>query len=212
MRVQTYSALSLVDLRKVRGYSFSKLSRGRSKLPQTPGIYIWRYWPSLADLDEDSFIQMIRNWRETHPQFEEVVQNSRMTIRVKRTPFGSSATDGDFLGFKESSEKAKALWKAISSDMETRQTLAYTLESLLASMPPLYIGKADNLQVRLCNHFDEQSSSLLKTVRSAKIDLNDVYISFIEDPISGCLNDSISTALEEIIQRTTNPPLTKRYG
>ena len=158
------------------------------------------------------FYQCRAHWRDTQPQFEENLNNSRMSVTVRRTPFGSVGSQTDIFGFKEESIKARNLIKAIDKDSSVRQLLAYTLESLVSAMPPLYIGKADNLQARLCSHFEEESSSLLKSIRDSKIHFNDVFISFILDPVSEIYDDSITTALEEIIQRMTNPPLTKRYG
>lgn len=102
--------------------------------------------------------------------------------------------------------------KAIKDNNDTRQVLAYTLESLLASAPPLYVGKADNIRSRLSDHFDEQSSSLLSSIKAAGIDLDDVFVSFLSDPVSDAISDQLTTAFEEVVQRIANPPLTKRFG
>lgn len=210
--LRTYQPIGLEDLRKIRGYPLSSLMRGRKKIPESPGLYIWRYWPSLADVDKTTFLKMWKRWRDTQPQFEEVLNSSRIAVTVRRTPFGVVSSQTDIFGFKEDSSKAKNLINAIESDAEVRQMLAYTLESLVSAIPPLYIGKADNLQSRLSDHFDEQSSTLMHSIRQSGIITEDVYISFIADPISSNVDESITTALEEIVQRMTNPPLTKRYG
>lgn len=210
--LRTYQPIGLEDLRKIRGHSLSSLMRGRKKIPESPGLYIWRYWPSLANVDETEFLKMWKRWRDTQPQFEEVLNNSRMAITVRRTPFGVVSSETDIFGFKEDSSKAKKLINAIESEAGVRQILAYTLESIVSAIPPLYIGKADNLQSRLGDHFSEQSSTLMQSIRQSGIAMDDVYISFIVDPISSNIDGSITTALEEIVQRMTNPPLTKRYG
>ncbi len=210
--IKSYQSIALDDLRKLRGYPISKLMRGRQKIPDVPGIYIWRYWPALADIDRAAFLNTLNKWKHTQPQFEEHLGNSRVAVSVRRTPFGNSNDKTAVLGFSETNPKAVALTKAVEEDADTRQVLAYTLETLLASAPPLYVGKADNLRSRLSDHFDEQSSTLLSSIKGARIELDDIYISFIADPISKTLPESITTAFEEIIQRITNPPLTKRYG
>jgi hypothetical protein len=206
-----YQPIDIDDLRKVRGYSLSSLMRGRSKIPETPGIYIWRFWPTLAGVDKESFFKMWARWERTQPQFEENAKNSRIGVTVRRTPFGIAESETSLFGFDRDSDKAKNLLEAIESEADTRQMLATTMECLLSAAPPLYIGKADNLRSRLINHFDEQGSTVLAQVRRAEISFDDIYISFIADPVSDA-NISITTALEEIIQRITNPPFTKRYG
>ena len=204
--------MSLDDLRKIRGYSLSTLMRGRQKIPESPGVYIWRYWPLFANLEQQAFLDAIAKWTATQPQFEEIINNSRLSVSIRRTPFGSAVDKNVLFGFKETNPKASALMNAIEESEDTRQVLAYTLESLLASAPPLYVGKADNLRLRLSNHFDGQSSSLLASIKDAGINVEDVFISFLTDPVSDVLPDQITTAIEEIVQRISNPPLTKRYG
>ncbi len=137
------------------------MRRGLDKIPDKAGIYIWRYWPSLVDIEVSKFMETLKRWKETQPQFEESVKNSRITVSVKRTPFGVSGDKINMFGLGMSHGKAKSLEEAIGNDSDIRQLLAYTLETLLSSTPPLYIGKADNLRSRLNDHFEGRSSSLI---------------------------------------------------
>lgn len=209
---RAYKAIDIDDLRKVRGHPLSHLMRGREKIPSVAGLYIWRYWPSLANVDKETFFKMWERWKNTQPQFEEEVNNSRIKVSVRRTPFGISNKQTDIFGFDRESTKAANLARAIDSDAGTRQMLAYTMESLVSAIPPLYIGKADNLRARLSDHFNEQSSSVIQSIRDSGISHDDIYISFIIDPVTQATGSAVTTALEEIIQRMTNPPLTKRFG
>ena len=206
-----FQPIDVDDLRKLRGHSLATLMRARKMIPETPGIYIWRFWPTLADLEKDEFLRLWDRWRESQPQFEERVGNSRVEVRIRRTPFGAAGEGQDIFGFDFDNPKVARLRRAVESDADARQALAYTMECLLSAAPPLYVGKADNLQARLSNHFDGASSSLMQSLHHAGISNDDVYISYVSDPVSSA-EESITTALEEIIQRITNPPLTKRYG
>lgn len=207
-----YRALDAAEIRRMRGYCLPNLMRAPSKIPAKPGVYIWRYWPSLKDLTKDEFIQMFQEWQERQPQFFETVANSRISVSVIRTPFGGGGASDTLLGFNPNSEKAKALLAQLSNDESARQLLAYTLECIFSAAPPLYIGKADDLRARLTSHFEMHSSKLLTMIEEARIPSSDVYISYFLDPSVSSDTQSITTTLEEIVQRIANPPFTKRYG
>jgi hypothetical protein len=207
---RTYSASDLSDVRKLRGYPYTALSIGRSKIPEAAGIYFWRYWPTLPDTSTEELLGLWERWRANQPWREEVVRNARLSVTIGRTPFGKSS-EASVLGFEGHSSKATALLEAAHSTPEVRTLLSRAFECVLVSAPPLYIGKADNLRKRLSDHFDGKTD-VTRAIQKHGIELEDVYISFIEDPVSAHTNDSITTALEEVIQRLTNPPFTKRYG
>jgi hypothetical protein len=209
--LRRYAAFTADDLRRLRGYALSTLMRGRRKIPELSGVYVWRYWPTLTSLDKESFLCLLERWTATQPQFYETLSNRRVSVSITRTPFGF-ASDDALLGLASSSGKMSALLSALDGSAEVRQALAYTLESLFSAAPPLYIGKANNLQSRLSDHFDERSSTVLGSIRSAGIGFDDIYISFVEDSVSTSLPEQITTTLEELMQRVSNPPFTKRFG
>ena len=123
-----YAAVSTDELRKLRGHALSSLMRGWRKIPNTPGIYVWRYWPTLSGIDKDTFLSMWRRWKDSQPQFEELLSNRRMTVSVTRTPF-SFTTQESILGFALDADKAKNLLAAIEAVARLAPKLA-AMESL----------------------------------------------------------------------------------
>lgn len=210
--VREFRALDAEEIRRIRGHCLTNLMRATSKIPTKAGVYIWRYWPSLKELSEDEFVQMLGDWQDRQPVFSETLANSRIRVSVARTPFGAGGQKPSFLGFDANSEKAKSLLAQFSKNSASRELLAYTLECIFSAAPPLYIGKAEDLRARLTSHFEMRSSNLLNMIDQAQIPRSDVYVSYFLDPSGSLEGQSITTALEEIIQRITNPPFTKRYG
>jgi len=197
-------------VRHLRGYSFNSLKRGVVKIPDGPGVYIWRYWPTLNNLDEEEFLEYLSNWCEKIPIVTDEIWNSRLNVTIKKSPFGT-VFDNDYLfGLSKEHPKVKNLLNLLSKSESNRLQFAHALEIILANSPPIYIGKADNLQRRLVNHFN-RDTSLLSMIEESGIDLKDIYIAFIEDAMSEG-ETSITTFIEEILQRIVNPPLTKRIG
>lgn len=207
-----FSAISVEDMRKIRGYRYTVLSRAVKKIPALSGIYIWRYWPSLPSLDRKSMVDVLHDLQNNFPRSYECVNNSRINVTVEKTPFGNINDNRDLFGFSRSSNKEKTMLKILDRDDDTKLAFAHTLEILIALSPPLYIGKAANLQLRLEQHFDYKTN-LLNDINKSGIQLKDVYISFIVDEDAKSEEDEdLSVCIEEILQRITNPPLTKRYG
>jgi hypothetical protein len=129
-----------------------------------------------------------------------------MNVTVCRTPFGDE-DEKKILGIKNE-KKQKKILNLLDKDEDTKQAFAHTLELIISSCPPIYIGKANNIRSRLINHF-ENKTDLVNTIESAGIDKNHIYISYIEDYFN---DDDVTTVIEEIHQRLTNPAYTKRYG
>lgn len=207
-----FEPLDVEEIRRLRGYPLEHLMRAPGRIPSKSGVYIWRYWPTLRDLSEDGFNQMLAEWQKNQPQFEETVANNRIRVSVVRTPFGGGKPGQSILGFDASNEKAKGLLAQFTNNLGGRQILAYTLECIFSATPPLYIGKAEDLRARLTDHFERRSSHVLKDIDNSKIPYSDIYISYFLDPSESSADQPITTALEEIIQRITNPPFTNRYG
>lgn len=204
-----YSALTIDDIRRVRGYSLSVLRRAPEKIPKEAGVYIWRYWPSLESLDKGSILDSIYEIQNNFPRSKESLKNSRVQISVERTPFGDLDEKNKFFGIKDSGKKQGFL-NILDGDDDVKQNFIHTMEVVLSASPPVYIGKAMNLRKRLVDHFDSKTE-VLAQINKAGIPLSDIYISYYIDDIS-TTEDIVTAAIEEMLQRITNPPLTKRYG
>lgn len=205
-------SVQLSELRKLRGYRLKHLMRAKGQIPTHPGVYIWRYWPSMPDVDEaDSFVDTIEKWGADIPSFSEETENARLSVSITRKPLGNVCKVESFLGIKRNSSKGKKILKIVNESKSAREQLASILECVIANFQPLYVGKADNLQDRLIEHFDRKTP-VLDRIKEANVPVDDIYISFIEDTVAVTGKDSITDTIEYILQNITNPPLTKRYG
>jgi len=151
--IKEYSAISIEEIRKIRGYKYRVLSKGTTKIPTTSGIYVWRYWPSMSSLDKNHIMDAFFDLQEKFPKNKETLKNSRMNVTIEKTPFGSRDDRGVF-GYAKNSKKEAVVMKVLEENEESRQVFAHTLEMLVSSCPPIYIGKARNLQDRLGQHFE----------------------------------------------------------
>lgn len=200
--------LSREALRALRGTPYRIVQQDPSLIPEFSGVYIWRYWPTFPSLTADGVLSVLRRWREKQPAFEDYAGNRRLGITILRAPLGF-AGDGELLGLEES--KSRELEQFIGTSDAAREALLVVLETIIASAPPLYIGKADCLRSRLQQHFaGRHQSQVLERIKRAQVPLEDVYISFIADPAPS--EARMNLLLEEILQRLTNPPLVKRYA
>ena len=203
-----HGSLQINDVRAVRGHMFTILRRSRDKIPDKPGVYIWRYWPNMHSHSAEKILELIDKLQNNFPSQREILENSRVSVIVERTPFGKK-DDGKFLGLNNKA-KIDSFKAIIEKSEESRLSLIHTLEVLVASSPPIYIGKANDLRGRLSEHFNYETD-LLNNIDDAGIDLQDIYISYLIDDISSEA-DAVTTTIEEILQRLTNPAYTKRYG
>jgi hypothetical protein len=207
--LKSYPSLTVESLRALRGYSLTQLLRTPGKIPHVPGVYIWRYWPSFKSLEREDFLQVLANWQQRQPSFTETIRGSRIEASITRRPFGLHDNKTIF-GIDTSSSKGQRFLQAIEESQDNRALLAELLDCIACLSPPLYVGKADNLRGRLQDHLDRKTH-VLAAIDEQGLQFDDVYVSFIEDPVS-TTNTSVTTALEEILQRLTNPPMTKRIG
>jgi len=206
--IREYSSLGINDVRSIRGHSYLVLRRSVTKIPTFSGVYMWRYWPDIPSLDSVRLLDFLRELQNNFPRQLEELRNSRVDVTIKRTPFGTGE-DGRLLGIKNE-KKINNILGLLDEDSNTRQAFAHTLEVLISSFPPIYIGKAENLRSRLSDHFDGKSD-VLSRIQDAGIPVDDIYISFIQDELT-VEDKEITTSIEEILQRLTNPAHTKRYG
>lgn len=207
--IKEYPPVEVEQLRLLRGHNYVALSRGASKIPSCSGIYIWRYWPTVRGLEFDDLISLFEKVQKEFPRQSELLRNSRIEAKILRTPFGSDSQDR-VMGKNQGHDKILNLLSSIKESRENRVAIANLIECLLAQAAPIYIGKADNLKNRLVQHF-EGKTDFSQRLRKTSISVEDIYISYIKDEIS-ILDESITTTLEEILQRVTNPPLVSRYG
>lgn len=73
---------------------------------------------------------------------------------------------------------------------------------------PFYVGKANNLKLRLKSHFDRRGSDVLNKIDSYGIPYTDIWIGYriIDDP----KNLGLNVIIEEVFSRIFKPGLTKK--
>ncbi|MBH0011433.1 hypothetical protein I6F66_05000 [Pseudoalteromonas sp. NZS100_1] len=207
--MKKFKEITLDSLRDMRGHQYRNLVRGKDRLPTNPGVYIWRYWPSPNSLNKEGLIKFINELNASFPIYEEILKNNRATVTMQRTAFGERGGEG-LLGINKANKKIQNLLKYMETDQVSREKLASILETMISTAPPLYIGKADNIKTRLIQHFNLETDFSVR-LKESLIPIKDIYVSFLIDEVSE-EDKIITTGIEEILQRITNPPLTKRYG
>lgn len=207
--MKKFKEITLDSLRDMRGHQYRNLVRGKDRLPTNPGVYIWRYWPSPNSLNKEGLIKFINELNASFPIYEEILKNNRATVTMQRTAFGERGGEG-LLGINKANKKIQNLLNYMETDQVSREKLASILETMISTAPPLYIGKADNIKTRLIQHFNLETDFSVR-LKESLIPIKDIYVSFLIDEVSE-EDKIITTGIEEILQRITNPPLTKRYG
>ncbi len=204
-----FNSLDINLIRKVRGNQYKAIAANRSMLPEMSGVYIWRYWPSLSDTSYEGMMKAIQAYQENFPASIEKVSGKWTAVELQRNYYHSDINT-EFLGIPASSVKYSALLDSLRESAEARKALAHALEMIFLSAPPLYVGKAENISVRLGEHIDKKTG-FSKRLEASGMNMKYVYISYFLDDVS-CDGNSFSSTLEEILQRVSFPPLVKRFG
>lgn len=203
-----FDSIDVDYIKKIKGHKYRSLIRSPDNIPQYGGIYVWRYWPDIKSLDKEGLIEFINRLNSNFPVYKESLKSSRVTIDLFRTPFGSPS-DKKIFGIDLNNKKIETIFNLLD-EKEGCIVLVDIINYLLSISPPIYVGKADNFNLRLKQHF-ELNTEFSRQLAKTDISKGDIYISFLKDN-SGLNNKYFTLGIEEILQRVTNPPLTKRYG
>lgn len=178
-----------------------------SEIPQEPGVYSWVFWPFKEDhVKEDSFAVLIEKLKYFSlvnlNLSEESNTGYKFTVNVRERWF-----EDKLLGL--SPKKEEVLKNYL---MESEDNKKYFLKYLqtISFSKPFYVGKADNLYLRLNQHFEGCQSNILNYLSEYKINYRDVLIGF--EIIDQHFDKSINSVFEEITQRLIKPGLTKKPG
>lgn len=200
--------MSSAAITSMRGYSLTRLMGTTNNIPSCSGVYIWRYWPAYEDSNFNSLLDFCNKIRSEFPLLEENLSNSRVDVKIKKSFFGEIDTDL-WSSFGLSASKVSKMESMIDGGLINLSAFQSFFDVLMLTLPPLYIGKADNIQTRLKVHFDRKSD-VLPRIDSVGIKQKDVYISFIKDVAES--SEGANSIIENILQHISRPPLTKRYG
>lgn len=204
-----YDSLSFSDIRLIRGKSLRTLTANPNKVPTYSGVYIWRYWPQPRSYSEQDLNEFLKKVIEEFPYVEREINKNNETMTYRRCALGCDS-DNPFQSIGLTRAKIDKLEELLKNG-EKLKSICNAFELMLYMLPPLYIGKANNLSLRILQHINRSSSKLLDKIDGANIDYGDIYIHFIKDDLSSPDSD-MSDLLEIIIQRVTNPVFTNRQG
>lgn len=150
-----FEPFDIASLRAMRGYQARRLRKQSHLIPNNPGVYIWRYWPSFPDYSKDAILDTVRRYHQNAPTFIDSVKNTRVSVAVERTFWGGTRD----VPFGLSENKWQELESALNEGPEAREAIANALECAFASFAPLYIGKAARLRDRIHAHLHRTDST-----------------------------------------------------
>ena len=126
------------------------------------GIYYWIYWPAYKRgvINTDEYIDKVFEYSSKSVAISKYFSDFKFSICIKETEFlDINSTKRNFLGL--SCNKRDLLLKIIKNDEDKFDEFVNIFKKS-CFMKPLYVGKADNLRVRLLQHFKEQTEILKK--------------------------------------------------
>jgi hypothetical protein len=170
-------------------------------------VYYWCFWPfkefHIKGSNIDTLISAIKKFGEINlNQPENANTGYKFCVSVVE-----QGLNNKMLGLSE--KKYEALINYLQKNEVNRKYFLDFLKKIVLSKP-FYVGKADNLNNRLRQHFERINSDLLNQLEIRKINFSDVLIKF--EIVNECLETNINSVFEEIAQRIIKPALTKRPG
>ncbi|WP_026977601.1 GIY-YIG nuclease family protein [Flavobacterium tegetincola] len=176
-------------------------------IPTKSGVYYWFFWPFkgfyLEDKNFNLFVEKIKYFSSINLNLPESAKTGyKFSVEVRER-----GLDCEVLGLNNN--KSTVLLAYLKESQTNREYFLNYLKNIILTKP-FYIGKANNLQTRLLQHFKEQNSEILNHLSELKIEQTDVLIAY--EVIESNLEDNINTIFEEIAQRILKPGLTKRPG
>lgn len=178
-----------------------------NEIPSKSGIYSWVFWPfkeyHVKAANFNNLVEKIEYFSAININYSESTSTGyKFEVSIKEQGFGNK-----FLGL--SYKKELILKSYLEYSEENRKDFLEFLK-LVSISRPFYVGKADNLNQRLRQHFDGTNSDILSFLREQKINFNDILICF--EILDKQFEGSINSIYEEITQRIIKPGLTKRPG
>lgn len=189
----------------------------KDRIPELPGCYAWflPLWFYRSELDD--LMLLVRNVLDYEQEPEKRVNVpftwESVNLHVRR-------------GTRIKAEKKRhAAWKQILTDTTAREALQQTLLETSLLMPPLYVGRTNNLKQRYLQHtqprdftrndFHSRFTECVKDL-NLKISVTDLLFVCIKTPnelreVLGDSDESESNLLiEHILMQFCRPPFSLR--
>ncbi len=199
------------DVRKQIGF-YTK--ENAAFVPQAPGVYGWflPLWIYTEDLSHQ--VEAIRSVFD----YDHVAKGKPCSSATAR--FAWSETELTLVQNPKLTGMAtiNSRWTEMLSDNEARSAFEPSLMIATLLMPPLYIGKADDLSVRYQAHATGQSKRFVEYIQTIKEPLSGLLVSdllfvCIEMPAdqAGVVREKgLNELLEQLIMRFARPPFSVR--
>ena len=190
----------------------------KDRIPEVPGCYAWflPLWFYREDLDE--LMQIVGGVLDYEQEPEKEVDLPFTWESVKlRARRGTKIRAGN--------RTRVATWQKVLADDQARKALQQTLLEASLLMPPLYVGRTNNIKQRYLQHVQDQDlernsfhSRFTECVKKSelKISVSDLLFVCIETPneLRKVLGDSDESEpnllIEQILMQFCRPPFSIR--
>lgn len=197
----------------LKGFSFFQLKNlidqnDEEFLAGKPGLYVWRYWPSWKNPleDKEQFLSTITDDVGATPSLERNLRNKKINVNVKISPLNHfNGTNKNPFNLSQIGRLQLAEFLSSSQNLNEFKSC---MDLFYSFLPPLYIGKADDLFERLKTHM-ERGTPLLEKIFDLNISQSNIFISAL------LVKDSSKEVLEvyeTLLQRMCHPILSEYYG
>jgi len=205
------------DLTRADGRLGFYTTRTRNQIPEFPGCYAWflPLWLYREDLDE---LMQIVSGLLSYDKDPEKVVNAPFTWDTIKLRVSRRANI-------RPNENISETWKRILKEPEAKRALQQTLMEASLLMPPLYVGRTNNLKRRYLEHttagnqdsntfrsrFTEQVAKL-----GLKIGVSDLLFICIRTPqntnqiFEKFDENEIESLIEQILMQFCRPPFSLR--
>lgn len=186
-------------------------------IPEKPGIYAWFLPLHIFSDDLDSWIKMMQevylydtdSTGKASAEVEHKFHWDILKIHLEKHPH------------KKVGEAMRVEWNKILKNKEQRRAFEHVLMEASVLMPPLYVGKTDNLKLRYEQHvegsgreIDSFHSRFVEYAQKNNIPLmiNDLLFVCIETDsqstkaLYSSKNEKLNWLLEQVMMRVARPP------
>lgn len=176
-------------------------------VPMKPGIYSWYYWPNFknSELTFDTYWLKLINYCSKSIGAISSFSDYKFSIDVKEANLQSKI--GDEFPFGLSEAKSKKLKEYLAIELNRIHFSDFLYDVVMNK--PFYVGKADNLRVRLNSHL-LGGSDILKCLEENRIDEEEVLIKY--EVVKSEIDTNVNDIYEEIFQKIVKPSLVKKPG
>tara|TARA_Y100001934_G_C12290293_1_gene744474 strand:+ start:129 stop:776 length:648 start_codon:yes stop_codon:yes gene_type:complete len=209
-------------LKKLKDRVGFYLYENREDIPSSPGMYGWFVPLWLASQDIEEFTQIINAYFDYEPGDTEVSTKSAI---VKFNWYDTKLEVSKAQRRTHVNDKVRASWEQMLQSPEDKEAFKTALMEATIFLPPLYVGKANNLRARHAQHVRSAENSEKNSfgrrfqefadsnplVKLGVEDLLFVCITFDERHRSTLSSDNnLNKLLESVLMKIICPPFSER--